>query len=629
MRRARLDPAAPTSSVSARTTSHSPSPSAPSISPLLSANHLSSSSPLSPSFQQTPPSPTMIPQYKFQASDPQHLTMGDRRDGDDRRNGQKHYISELTVDIPGSRRRTDTEPPPSRWGTLEFKFYIAAFIIVVPLLVWSPINVSSPHNPNYPSYANRLSSGWFIFSEVDDSDHQYHTFRSGFPSLVALAVAFLIPSHLFRKAGFTSAAARARFVVTFALIMLVALHGISALKVLAILGANFCAARARKPAAVERAWPLIVIVGNMLILFANEKFDGYHFSAIHSELGALDDLKGVYPRWHVSFNITMLRIVSFALDYHWRAQPQSTPPTDQRGRAAQAHPEADYSLVNYLAYTLYPPLYIAGPIMTCNDFVWQLQRPLDITNRERIKYLIRFAFCMLAMESIIHTMYVVAIKDARAWVGMTPAQLSMIGFWNLVIVWLKLLIPWRYFRLWALFDGVDAPENMVRCVANNYSVLGFWRSWHRSYNLWIVRYIYIPAGGAKRVVLSTFLVFTFVALWHDLSFRLLAWGWLVTLFIIPEITARALVPEKKYGDKWWYRHVAAIGGVVNILLLMGANLVGFVLGLDGMQHLLHELVTTPQGWGFMAFGTSCLFIGVQIMFEYRNDEARRGIDRRC
>jgi D-alanyl-lipoteichoic acid acyltransferase DltB (MBOAT superfamily) len=46
-------------------------------------------------------------------------------------------------------------------------------------------------------------------------------------------------------------------------------------------------------------------------------------------------------------------------------------------------------------------------------------------------------------------------------------------------------------------------------------------------------------------VLATFLVFTFVALWHDLSFRLLAWGWLVTLFIIPEITARALVPEKK------------------------------------------------------------------------------------
>jgi hypothetical protein len=34
-------------------------------------------------------------------------------------------------------------------------------------------------------------------------------------------------------------------------------------------------------------------------------------------------------------------------------------------------------------------------------------------------------------------MYVVAIKDRKAWVGYTPAQISMVGFWNLIIVWLK------------------------------------------------------------------------------------------------------------------------------------------------------------------------------------------------
>jgi D-alanyl-lipoteichoic acid acyltransferase DltB (MBOAT superfamily) len=60
-----------------------------------------------------------------------------------------------------------------------------------------------------------------------------------------------------------------------------------------------------------------------------------------------------------------------------------------------------------------------------------------------------------------------------------------------------------------------------------------------------VRYIYIPLGGAKNVVLSTLLVFTFVALWHDLSFKLLAWGWLVSLFILPEIVARQLAPASK------------------------------------------------------------------------------------
>ena len=73
-------------------------------------------------------------------------------------------------------------------------------------------------------------------------------------------------------------------------------------------------------------------------------------------------------------------------------------------------------------------------------------------------------------------------------------------------------------------------------MANNYSTLGFWRAWHRSYNLWITRYIYIPLGGGRNRLVTTVLVFSFVALWHDLSFRLLAWGWLVSLFIVPELS---------------------------------------------------------------------------------------------
>lgn len=411
--------------------------------------------------------------------------------------------------------------------------------------------------------------------------------------------------------------------------MLVILHGIGALKVALILMGNYYVATASKSATIARFWPALVIVGNMGILFANEKFDGYHFSALHPALGELDAWEGLLPRWHINFNITMLRIVSFALDYHWHVQAPTTPPSDSRTRMSASVPESEYSLLNYIAYTLYPPLYIAGPIMTFNDFMWQLHHPETITARDRVMYFIRFAACMLTMETILHTMYVIAIKDTKAWDGAGPGALSMIGFWNLVVVWLKLLIPWRFFRLWALLDGVDAPENMVRCVANNYSTLGFWRSWHRSYNLWIVRYIYIPLGGAKRMILATTMVFTFVALWHDLSFRLLAWGWLVSLFILPELLGRHFVPASKYGHEWWFRHVAAAGGVVNVLLMMSANLVGFVLGLDGMRYLVHELASTAHGWAFTLFSSSCLFVGVQIMMEYREEEARRGIDRRC
>lgn len=41
-------------------------------------------------------------------------------------------------------------------------------------------------------------------------------------------------------------------------------------------------------------------------------------------------------------------------------------------RTNSPHPLEMYTFTNYLAYILYPPLYIAGPIITFNDFMWQV-----------------------------------------------------------------------------------------------------------------------------------------------------------------------------------------------------------------------------------------------------------------
>lgn len=138
-------------------------------------------------------------------------------------------------------------------------------------------------------------------------------------------------------------------------------------------------------------------------------------------------------------------------------------------------------------------------------------------------------------------------------------------------------------------------------------------------------------GGARNTfgIPATLLVFTFVALWHDLSLKLLTWGWLVTLFIVPEIAGKSLVPASKYGHLWWYRHVAAMGGVFNVLLMMTANLVGFAIGVDGIQYLWQQLLGSWDGLQFMVAACATLFVGVQVMFEYREEELRRGIQRKC
>ena len=63
--------------------------------------------------------------------------------------------------------------------------------------------------------------------------------------------------------------------------------------------------------------------------------------------------------------------------------------------------------------------------------------------------------------------------------------------------------------------------------------------------------------------------------------------------------------------------MCAVGGVLNVFMMMTANLVGFVVGTDGVTFFFSQLFGTLEGVRFMALCVICLFIGVQLMFEYR------------
>jgi hypothetical protein len=135
---------------------------------------------------------------------------------------------------------------------------------------------------------------------------------------------------------------RASFDFGFALIFLVALHGFSALKVLLILYANFCIAT-RVP---HKYVPAATWIFNISTLFANELGDGYKFAKIialftpsdgffsqeantaHNWGPWLDSYGGIMPRWEVLFNITVLRLISFNMDYYFSLDRRSGSPTE-------------------------------------------------------------------------------------------------------------------------------------------------------------------------------------------------------------------------------------------------------------------------------------------------------------
>ncbi|KAF1977167.1 glycerol:H+ symporter-like protein [Bimuria novae-zelandiae CBS 107.79] len=586
---------------------------------------------------------------------------------------------------------------PSRWNTFEFKAYGVLISICVFFMFKAVLDVSKESHPNYPKFAHILDDGWIPGRKVDNSDAQYSNFRSNIPYLFLVMLLHPLLRKLYdgfwradtytrvRSSGASgltmglspSAAADARlnqrisFDVPFAAIFIIALHGFSAFKILAILYMNYCIAKKLpRPYVPAATWTF-----GVSILFANEFGKGYSYATIFSTFlpsppssekdahatnfgHVLDSYGGLNPRWEVLFNFTVLRLISFNMDYYWSlASPSSASSSlekqldpsnlPERSRVALPAPPGVFTFRHYFAYTLYAPLYLAGPILTFNDFISQLRYPLPSLSRRRtLLYAVRFAIVVLTMELMIHYMYMVSIFHASErpgwdWSAYTPAQLSMLGFFNLKHIWLKLLIPWRFFRLWGMMDGIDAPENMVRCMSDNYSVTRFWRGWHRSFNLWALRYLFIPLGGSRgqagggawkgqlRGVANKLAVFSFIAIWHDIQLRLLMWGWLVTLFVLPEVVAAQMFPAHKWTHRPdAYRYLCGVGAVGEILLLMVANLVGFALGMDGLRELGRGILS----WGgitFLGVAIVALFMASQVMFEWRESEKRRGIRMKC
>ncbi|VUC35832.1 unnamed protein product [Clonostachys rosea] len=552
---------------------------------------------------------------------------------------------------------------PSKWKSPEFLFYYVIFIFAVPYMFWVPYSVSGPEDPRWEKYSGHLSEGWMFGRKVDNTDAQYRTFRGNLPYMSALLLVHpllrrvwdaVYPSAKKGQSGAARLEQRASYDYAFALLYLVALHGFSAFKVLLIFYLNYQVAT-KLP---RKYIPIATWAFNIPVLFSNELCRGYHYydiarlvaPSLESWGAWLDSYGGLISRWEVLFNLTILRLVSFNLDYYWSLGQRGSSPLEkkqlnpaqlsERDRITIPADARDYSFRNYVGYAAYAPLYLVGPIITFNDYISQAKyRSSTIEGWRTVRYAVRFVLVLLAMEAILHFNYVGAISLVNPdWSSYTPAQLSLLSFFKLHIIWLKLLLPWRMFRLWSLVDGIDPPENMVRCPSNNYSTQLFWRAWHRSYNRWLIRYIYVPLGGssfrtwrsAARTILTYLLVFTFVALWHDIQMRLLIWGWLIVLFMLPEFTATALFPPRKWEHKpTQYRMLCCVGAVFNVLMMISANLVGFAVGLDGLEVIIKNILHDWSGAIFLVTSCSCLFVGIQVMFEIRQEELRKGFTTKC
>ncbi|XP_058095818.1 membrane-bound O-acyltransferase gup1 isoform X8 [Magnolia sinica] len=280
-----------------------------------------------------------------------------------------------------------------------------------------------------------------------------------------------------------------------------------------------------------------------------------------------------------------------------------------------------FSFSMYLCYLVYAPLYIAGPIVSFNAFASQLDMPQRNHSIGQIAwYGFRWVLSLFLMEVMTHFFCYNAFTISGLWREFSPFEVFIIGYGVLNFMWLKFFLIWRYFRFWSLVGGVDVPENMPRCINNCYDLESFWKNWHASFNKWLVRYLYIPLGGSRKKLLNVWVIFTFVAVWHDLEWRLLSWAWLTCLFFIPEMIVKSAVSALKAKSaihEFILRELGAVAGAITITSLMVANLVGYVIGPSGINWLISRLLHR-DGLPVLGGIFTTFYVGTKLMFHIQD-----------
>jgi alginate O-acetyltransferase complex protein AlgI len=268
------------------------------------------------------------------------------------------------------------------------------------------------------------------------------------------------------------------------------------------------------------------------------------------------------------------------------------------------------SLREFLAFSLFWPTMVAGPIKRYQQFIPALHIGLSRpTPTDAMNGLIRIAVGFVKKW---------AADNLTGWIEYSEPQ-----FAAHTVGWRWLFLAALAFRIlldfsgysdmaigYARLMGIVVPENFNWPYLAR-SPIEFWQRWHISLSLWIRDYIYIPLGGSRRGVprrvANAFIAMAICGLWHGPSWHFVVWGIYHGLGLsFAALLQRAVKPV--------FVAVPAASVGVSGAAAIAAN------GAALMSVLaLGRAVSTLIGWG-----CTMIFVGVGwLLFFYPVDKAVR------
>lgn len=191
--------------------------------------------------------------------------------------------------------------------------------------------------------------------------------------------------------------------------------------------------------------------------------------------------------------------------------------------------EISYSFLPYAAYVTYFPQLVAGPIVTHDLLVPQLQNEA----RKRVDYdylskgiaLFTLGLAKKVLIADVLGNYVnLAYADVSK-LNATTASLAVLGYT------LQIYFDFSGYSDMAVGLGwmmhIDLPINFDSPYKST-SVTEFWKRWHMTLTAFFTKYVYIPLGGNRkgnaRTYANILIVFLLSGLWHGAGWTYVLWG---------------------------------------------------------------------------------------------------------
>ncbi len=189
----------------------------------------------------------------------------------------------------------------------------------------------------------------------------------------------------------------------------------------------------------------------------------------------------------------------------------------------------EFVIADYLAYILFFPKLVQGPLMRYSDFEENLERSIDTSfDAERVlRGLLLFSMGLFKKVIMADTFGKAVDHGYGNVAGLSGIEAVLVAvFYSFQL----------YFDFSGYCDmasgicmilGFDLPVNFdspYKAV----NIVDFWKRWHITLTKFFTRYVYIPLGGnrrgALRMYLNFMIVFLLSGLWHGNGWNFIVWG---------------------------------------------------------------------------------------------------------